>query len=385
MPPSDEPVSYRVKAVLLSILALQNAVLMLTARWSRVIAETEPGPQCAKTTVIVCCECLKMAVAFALTIKEESGAVLFALRKVYCLTLEQFADFAKSLIPSALYVLQNNLLLVGADNLDGPVLSVLTQFKIFTTALFSILLLKRRLDARQWMALFVLGCGVSFVQLSQMEINRGESDVVHRYQFLGSVAVLGSCCTSGVAGVYFEKVLKDSNVSVWVRNTHLAAFGIVAGMIAMLASEAESVVKNGFFSGYNAVVGAYIVVQAGGGLLVAVVIKYTDNILKSFASSAAIVITCVVSTVFFGFHANNMFLAGATAVVYSIFLYGDLVRDCPLCQACPKCLGGKGRPTAAGYVVVDQAGDAESELSSVGGMTPGRLGKATAAHTQGVG
>lgn len=40
-------------------------------------------------------------------------------------------------------------------------------------------------------------------------------------QFVGVMAVLVACCSSGFAGVYFEKILKESKQSVWIRNIQL--------------------------------------------------------------------------------------------------------------------------------------------------------------------
>lgn len=40
-------------------------------------------------------------------------------------------------------------------------------------------------------------------------------------QFVGLVAVLMACVSSGFAGVYFEKILKETKQSVWVRNIQL--------------------------------------------------------------------------------------------------------------------------------------------------------------------
>lgn len=40
-------------------------------------------------------------------------------------------------------------------------------------------------------------------------------------RFVGVMAVLMACISSGFAGVYFEKILKETKQSVWVRNIQL--------------------------------------------------------------------------------------------------------------------------------------------------------------------
>jgi UDP-sugar transporter A1/2/3 len=64
------------------------------------------------------------------------------------------------------------------------------------------------------------------------------------------------------------------------------------------------------------------VLQAGGGLVVAMVVKYADNILKGFATSLAIIVSCVASVLFFDFQVNLQFCLGTMVVIMSIFLYG---------------------------------------------------------------
>ena len=66
---------------------------------------------------------------------------------------------------------------------------------------------------KQWLALAMLALGVGLVQISSVE-DKGEDkngdgdgdDAGKENPFLGLVAVLSACCTSGFAGVYFEKV-----------------------------------------------------------------------------------------------------------------------------------------------------------------------------------
>lgn len=50
-----------------------------------------------------------------------------------------------------------------------------------------------------------------------------------------------------------------------------------------------------------------------GGLLVAVVVKYADNIMKGFAASFAVVLTFVISMYFSDFYPNQNFYIGAVS------------------------------------------------------------------------
>ena len=74
--------------------------------------------------------------------------------------------------------------------------------------------------------------------------------------------------------------------------------------------------------GFDGFVWYLVLLQAAGGLIVAVVVKYADNILKGFATSVAIIISCVVSMYIFDFHLTLQFAFGTILVIGSIFLYG---------------------------------------------------------------
>ena len=63
--------------------------------------------------------------------------------------------------------------------------------------------------------------------------------------------------------------------------------------------------------------------QAAGGILVAMVMKYADNIVKGFAVSVAIVMTSLLSVVLFGVSIDLVFAVGAALVIVSIFNYND--------------------------------------------------------------
>jgi UDP-sugar transporter A1/2/3 len=74
---------------------------------------------------------------------------------------------------------------------------------------------------------------------------------------IGLTAVLVAALISGLTGVYFEKVLKESttHVTVWTRNIQLSFYSLFPALIiGVIFKDGEEIAKNGFFDGYNAVV-----------------------------------------------------------------------------------------------------------------------------------
>lgn len=138
---------------------------------------------------------------------------------------------------------------------------------------------------------------------------------------VGLLAVVVSCLSSGFAGVYFEKILKGSSASVWVRNVQLGVFGTALGLLGMWWSEGAAVAQRGFLFGYTGLVWTVICNQAFGGLLVAVVVKYADNILKGFATSFSIIISTVLSIYLFAFRVDLLFTLGAGLVIGAVYMY----------------------------------------------------------------
>jgi len=194
------------------------------------------------------------------------------------------------------------------------------QLKILTTAFFAVTILRKSLQSTQWGALVLLVIGVVLVQLAQTVKVMLPSGIEQNH-WLGFSAALSACLLSGFAGIYFEKILKGSDISVWMRNVQLSVLSIPFGLATCFLNDGDVIRKQGFFFGYDLFIAYLIVLQAGGGLIVAMVVKYADNILKGFATSLAIIISCIASIYLFDFHLSLQFAAGAFLVICSIFLY----------------------------------------------------------------
>lgn len=121
------------------------------------------------------------------------------------------------------------------------------------------------------------------VQLSGIR-DDSKSESEKHSQFIGLVAVLCAACTSGFSGVYFEKILKGAQTSLWLRNVQMGIPSVIVAFVTIYFKDAAAVSKQGFLGGYTSLVWTVVTVQAVGGLIVAVVVKYADNVLKVFAT-----------------------------------------------------------------------------------------------------
>ena len=91
---------------------------------------------------------------------------------------------------------------------------------------------------------------------------------------------------------------------------------VVLGLASVYWKDGSKVSEQGFLHGYTPLVWAVVAVQAAGGLLVAVVVKYADNIMKTFATSFAIILGAAVNAVVGGFRPDGTFAMGAMGVGY---------------------------------------------------------------------
>lgn len=302
-----------IKYVSLFVLTVQNAALGLSMYY----AGTRKGVEkFSPSAAVFMAEIVKLVICICLVI-QESGNVGKGMQSMYKTVILNIRDTLRVGVPSFLYVVQNNLLYVSAANLDAATYQVTYQLKLLTTAFFAVLVLKRQLKKWQWCALAVLAAGVTMVQLSNSKSKNVSED--EQSKLIGFSAALAACFISGFAGIYFEKVLKESDVSVWMRNVQLSLLSLPFGAITYLVKEG---VHNNLLTGFDGFVWYLVLLQAAGGLIVAVVVKYADNILKGFATSVAIVITCIVSMCLFDFKLTVQFTIGTFFVIGSIFLYG---------------------------------------------------------------
>ncbi|KAF8197582.1 nucleotide-sugar transporter-domain-containing protein [Pholiota molesta] len=253
------------KYVSLVTLAVQNAALSIVMHYSRV--SIPPSLAYSPASAVLLNELLKGSISFIIALFR--SPVLYQqplTRRKHVITpfllWTAFSDLCgeifspdcwKLSIPAILYVIQNSLQFVAISNLPVASFQVTYQMKILTTAAFSVALLRKKLTGIKWLALFFLAIGVGIVQI-QSTVGTGHviskpspTAVGSAHEFhmhvmnplKGFGAVTAACFTSGLAGVYFEMVLKGSKADLWVRNVSspwiCTSLSIVLSFLASVA------------------------------------------------------------------------------------------------------------------------------------------------------
>ncbi|CAM9621983.1 unnamed protein product, partial [Sphacelaria rigidula] len=194
--------------------------------------------------------------------------------------------------------------------------------KILTTAVFSMLIMQKRFHARKWRALVLLVLGVTLVSngsnVASSEDGEEKKDLNSKYM-LGVAAVVTEVTLSGFVSVFFEKVLKSRvvNLSVWDRNYQLAMYSI-ALYLPMAIMEDGPILK-----GWSVYTVMLSFLGSAGGLLVAFTMKYTDAVLKTFATSGAIIVCTIAGYFLMNAPLDIPIMIGSVCTVLSLYNYSD--------------------------------------------------------------
>ena len=270
------------------------------------------------------------------------------------------------------YTFQNNMHYIGFKHLNAAVGMATYQSKILFMALFSVLILKKRIKCVQWIGLCLLALGVICVQIKPAQIEEwlghatnhsttpfdDEEEAGHSV-VLGVVTLTLAAMSTSVASVYLEKMLKsDTKPSLWLRNIQLATYSTIICIVTMAVQRDASLIGPGMFYGFEPLTWFSIFWQAAGGIMVAFTIKYADNILRCFAQAASIIGAAILSFFFASFVFTYPFVVGIVLVIISMFLYGGAVpMPCAMCEPASAVSSQRAAPPKAyAWVELKRAG-----------------------------
>ncbi|POM78421.1 UDP-N-acetylglucosamine transporter [Phytophthora palmivora] len=196
-------------------------------------------------------------------------------------------------VPALLNALESNLNYVVLRYLDAATVSVLWNLKILLTAVLFRYVLKQPLTELHKLAIALLILGVltsqsdRFQQIgSNSEVNKTRRDAV----------VMCEC----ICRVDVEAAVKLS---------------------ILVAKHGKLLLSGGMFDAYSVWTVVVIVVNSIGGIFMACILKYLDNIACVYSHSMAMMLTTLLSMIFFSFSPSLEFACGLGVLVISMYLY----------------------------------------------------------------
>lgn len=365
----------------LILLTTQNIAITIVLRYSRGILKER---YLVSSSVLIG-EITKFIISIiVLCIYYENYNIIRTIQRIK--TQMQLHKSLPLIVPALCYFAQNMLSGKALDYLDAFTFQSLQQLRLLTTAAFSIILLGKTVSLTQWRALALLLIGLSLVlwRPAQPTVSNSNNDISPiQYSsgyIIGICMVLSHSVSSGFAGVYFEAVLKsqgssinvvqrffyyvatsienllginrnnhnnnknssdhttnnkNSNIqqqvndtvtsSLWDRNIQLASYSIIVGILILLCNvggDLTFILEHGYFYNWSYTTVIAMLLQSVGGLLIALVVQFTDNIIKGFALSISLMLTPAVTAYLFNetpyIYPN---IAGVLVIVISCFNY----------------------------------------------------------------
>jgi len=221
-----------------------------------------------------------------------------------------------SSVPAVAYFVSNNINFLVVQYLGPSTFQLLSSLKIVSTAFFFRAIIGVQLSGTKWKMLILVSLGCAVSQLGCSNKSLTDSSIGYILKFVNIL-------TTGLASVYNEKVLKSSQTtSVHLQNLVLYLWGVLFAVCSLFISS-PSVFGNPkeILKGYSSITFCIVVNYALVGLATSFVLKYLDNIAKTFAAAASMFLVAIFSYIFFAETLTASLFIGMLIVVISCEVY----------------------------------------------------------------
>lgn len=245
-------------AALLCLLLIQNTSAVLLARYTRTKYNYNVNH------MLLVAEGVKLVASIfleglVLQNKSEGGFNFIQSFRVHL--VEESKEALKLAVPAGLYLMQNFLVYYSISLIPVPLFQITQQTKLVTTAILSVVFLKRSYSCVQWCSVLSLCVGAAFCVLSSTadstNIEGGGDHIASASsRIFGLFLLVLSNLSGSMAGVYFEVLIKGNGrtnekntppPSIWMRNVQLAFFTICIITLQLFISHNGDEDKATFF------------------------------------------------------------------------------------------------------------------------------------------
>ncbi|GFO14133.1 CMP-sialic acid transporter [Plakobranchus ocellatus] len=231
-------------------------------------------------------------------------------------------------VPALLYCVNNNVSVLVQTEMDPATFMVLSNLKILFTAALYRLFFRKKLGHRKLFAICLLTCGGIFNSMAALSSKSSHSLSEIHVTWIGLITLCCYCFISGFSGVFTEFIFKkDHHLSVYLQNAILYSFGMVFSFVGWLLQARNRMMDTGncdafnLFYGYTVFTWALVLTQVPTGLIISMIMKFSNNMVRLFVIASAPLVTTVLSSILFGLKIQAEFVVSAVLIIISAILY----------------------------------------------------------------
>lgn len=226
------------------------------------------------------------------------------------------------MLPALAYSAQNIWYLEALSHISAASYQILSQTKLFFTAVFMTKLMGRKFSNREWFALALLVAGSLVVQWSESSRNTG----VQRNAVYGACLTILGALLSALPNVYFEKVLKTRGRCPWTANVQLISWSLVwllvmdgRAMRALMQLDVTS--SSQIFAGFSPWVWLLLAMQSFKCLLATAALTYSNNVSYLVTKPLSVALTAILSSMCSGVAPSVSCCLGGLLVMCSLRMF----------------------------------------------------------------
>lgn len=217
---------------------------------------------------------------------------------------------------SLLYAFNNQLTFYLFLWADPASLTIFKSASSFLSAMLLWMSFNREILALQWKVILIQVLGLCIVQWDPCEN-------LPLLSIGGYSLLFASVLTTTVSGVFNEYTVKTLPDSINIVNMILYLFGIAFNFICFLflSPPGSNDSRVGFFEGYDAAAIGVIIANSLMGIVITLVYKYADVIVKTFATAFTTCALFFINHWFFGKESNVMSYLGSFVVFLAVYIF----------------------------------------------------------------
>ncbi|KAL3313299.1 hypothetical protein Ciccas_008101 [Cichlidogyrus casuarinus] len=238
-----------------------------------------------------------------------------------------FVTVAPFSVSAMLYTLSNNLGYHILKYMDPVSYQVLSNFKIFTTAVLFRIILRKPLTRTQWIALILLMTSSMLdgasgkIGSSGDEANTMTASYMH-ITYFGIFLMIVYTTTSGFTAIYTEYIYKKMpEMDINLQNCLLYTFGILINGFLLVTSCLSEHKPLNLFKGFSVYTWIIVLTQSLVGISFGYVLKYASNITRLFIIGCSMVFTTLMAMLIWSMPINPLFLLTVSLIMLSLYLY----------------------------------------------------------------